>query len=166
MEIQTRNLIDIERYTNDIRTHVLKEVRDVMTSAVDDEGERIYMNGEVDGITALVSASFDRANVKALFAHITQEPPADALFRDKLHGPGTQAALGESSKPGPKAGSAAARKRAQKAAATRASNKASRGTVDALPSGNNSIGQKIGSGIPGTSSAQFNVPGPGLKDGE
>lgn len=135
IEIVTRNLIDIERYTNDIRTQLLATIRQSWSDSEDTDVEKAVH---------AVAALFDRATTKALFNHLTQEPPADALYRDKLHGPGAQAALSGSNRPGPKPGSAAARNRAKKAAETRAKNKAATATRDSLPTG-----------IPGTSSTDF-----------
>jgi hypothetical protein len=96
-----------------------------------------------------VASAFDRAMIAALKLGGREPSPPQAT--EKLHGP---------LKPGPKVGSAAARKRAQKAAATRAANKAAHGTgVQTRPS---TMPPTI-TGIPGTGSTQFAGDG---KDGE
>lgn len=142
IEITTRNLIDIERYTNDIRTQLLAELRDHWKQdGVSEES--------TDVAVAVVAGHFDRANVKALFAHLSAAPQRP----DNVQ----QLPATATKKPGPRPGSKAAGDRARKAAETRRKNAEKRGTVDSLPSGNAAIG------IPGTSSAQF---GTSAKDGE
>ena len=115
MEITTRNLIDIERYTNDLRENTLR--------LLFGEGEDII---DANGSYAAVAHAFDRATTTALFKHITAggapQPPAESL-----HGSLKSPASGrDTGKGGPKPGSAAARARAQKAQETRRKNKADR----------------------------------------
>ena len=115
MEITTRNLIDIERYTNDLRENTLR--------LLFGEGEDII---DANGSYAAVAHAFDRATTTALFKHITAggapQPPAESLhgsLKSPVSGRGT-------GKGGPKPGSAAARARAQKAQETRRKNKAAK----------------------------------------
>jgi len=117
MEITTRNPIDIERYSNDIRERTLR-----------------LLFGEDEGIVvdkhsyAAVAHAFDRATTTALFKHITatREPSINDLAAqaDALHGPLKSGKASGKGKGGPKPGSAAAKARAQKAQATRRRNKA------------------------------------------
>lgn len=152
-QITTRNLIDIERYTNDIRTTLLASTHESWAANPDVDKD------QADHAIAILAQHFDRATTKALFAHITQEPQTDALFRDKLHGSGTQASLsgGRGSRPGPKAGSKAAGDRARKAAETRRANKASRDAEKLKQLGvpDDKVTIVPPKGIPGTSSSQF-----------
>ena len=152
MEITTRNLIDIERYTNDLRENTLR--------LLFGEGEDII---DANGSYAAVAHAFDRATTTALFKHITAggapQPPAETATPVKSFGRGT-------GKGGPKPGSAAARARAQKAQETRRKNKAAKaaGAGDGNTSGI-SPNASAGNAVTRPATGFGGIPQPGVGGG-